>query len=118
MGKRLFVGNLAMETKDEDLQRSFGECGRVLSAQVMKSKFDPSQTRGFGFVEMESETDAKNAITKLNGVEVNGKKLVVEEAKPLNRDSRPPGGNSWGNRGGGGGYSGGYSGARDSGRRW
>ena len=65
MGKRLFVGNLSQDTKDEDLQRVFADCGKVLSAQVLKSKFDPSQSRGFGFVEMESEADAKNAVTKI-----------------------------------------------------
>ncbi|MBI4668791.1 MAG: RNA-binding protein [Elusimicrobia bacterium] len=105
MGKRLFVGNLAPETKDEDLQKVFADCGKVLTTQVIKSKFDPAQSRGFGFVEMESETDAKNAVQKVNGAEVNGRKIVVEEAKPMSRDSRPAGGRggSWGgdHRGGG-----------------
>lgn len=114
MGKRLFVGNLSQETKDEDLQKAFGECGKVISVQLIKSKFDPAQTRGFGFVEMESETDAKSALSKLNGADINGKKIVVEEAKPLNRDSGPRGGG-----GGGGGWGGGGRGGprRDDRRR-
>jgi len=103
MGKRLFVGNLSPETKEADLEKVFAECGKVISTQVIKSKFDPAQSRGFGFVEMESETDAKNAITKANGVEINGRKIVVEEAKPLNRDNRSGGPSSWGGGSGGGG---------------
>ncbi|MBI2070810.1 MAG: RNA-binding protein [Elusimicrobia bacterium] len=118
MGKRLFIGNLSPETKDEDLQKAFADCGKVLSVQVIKSKFDPSQSRGFGFVEMESETDAKNAVSKMNGAEINGRKIAVEEAKPLNRDSRPGGGGGGGGSGRpwGGDRSGG--GRRDSNRRW
>ncbi|MBI4062845.1 MAG: RNA-binding protein [Elusimicrobia bacterium] len=116
MSKRLFVGNLSPETKDEDLQKVFSECGKVISTQVIKSKFDPAQSRGFGFVEMESETDAKNAVTKLNGTEINGRKIAVEEAKPLNRDNRG-GGGSWGGGGGGGGGDRGR-GRRNTGQRW
>ena len=110
MGKRLFVGNLSPEIKDEDLAKAFADCGKVTSVQVIKSKFDPSQSRGFGFVEIESETDAKNAVAKMNGVEFNGKKIAVEDAKPLNRDSRPGGVDS--SRGGGD-----QGNSRDSGRR-
>lgn len=105
MGKRLFVGNLALDAKEEDLQKVFGECGKVANVTVIKSKFDPSQSRGFGFVEMETDAEAQNAITKLNGVELKGKKIAVEEAKPLDRDSGhrgPPRGGPGRDFGGGG----------------
>lgn len=93
MGKRLFIGNLAPDAKEEDLQKLFAECGKVVSAAVIKSKFDPSQSRGFGFVEMETDQEAQGAVAKLNGAELKGRKIAVEEAKPLNRDNpSPPGG--------------------------
>lgn len=109
MGKRLFVGGLPMDAKDEDLKTMFAECGTVVNCTVLRSKFDPSQSRGFGFVEMETDEQAKEAVAKINGRDIRGKKIAVEEAKPMeqnnNRDrgSRPPRGGGGGRGFGGGG---------------
>ena len=96
MGKKLYVGNLSYETTDSDLQNLFGPFGTVQSAQVIMDR-DAGRSKGFGFVEMNSDQEAKAAIDGLNEHEINGRKLTVNEAKP--RVDR--GGGTRGNFGGG-----------------
>ena len=91
----IYVGNLSYNVKDEDLRGIFGEFGEVSSARVMTDRFS-GQPRGFGFVEMPAKGDAINAIQGLNGREIDGRALTVNEARP-----REEGGNRGGNRGGG-----------------
>jgi RNA recognition motif-containing protein len=77
----LFVGNLASDVKDEDLQALFSKHGRVENVKIIRDMF--SQTsKGFGFVEMPGKADAEKAMSALNTYELNGKKLVVNEARP------------------------------------
>ena len=89
----LFVGNLSFDTTDNDLASTFGQYGPVERASVVRDR-DSGQSRGFGFVEMSSSTDANKAITALTGQELHGRALNVNEARP--RESN-------GNRSGGGG---------------
>ena len=81
MGKKLYVGNLSYEATDSDLQTLFGPHGTVQSAQVITDR-DTGRSKGFGFVEMDSGEQAQAAITALNGQEVNGRALTVNEARP------------------------------------
>ena len=106
MGNRLYVGNLAYSVTDDSLQRAFGAYGSVSSAKVMMDR-DSGQSKGFGFVEMGSDQEAQAAIAALNGKEVDGRSLTVNEAKP-----RTEGGGRGGSGGGRGGYGGGGGGRR------
>lgn len=81
MSNKLFVGNIAWATTDEDLKNFFAEVGTVEEAVIIKDKFT-GRSRGFGFVTFASEEEAKAAIDKFNGVELNGRPLVVNEEKP------------------------------------
>lgn len=81
MSKKLYVGNLLYETTDEDLKVQFGTVGTVVSATVIKFR-DTGKSKGFGFVEMTTEEEAKKAIDTLNGQDFKGRKLVVSEARP------------------------------------
>jgi cold-inducible RNA-binding protein len=81
VAKKLYVGNLSYETTDSDLQSLFGPHGTVQSAQVIMDR-DKGRSKGFGFVEMDSGEQAQAAITALNGQEVNGRALNVNEARP------------------------------------
>jgi RNA recognition motif-containing protein len=111
MGKKLYVGNLAYNLSDSDLVRLFEPHGTVQSAQVIMDR-DTGRSKGFGFVEMGSEQEAQAAIAALNGTEVDGRALTVNEAKP-----KPEGGGGRGGYGGGrGGGRGGYGGG--GGRRY
>src|ERR1700736_434673 len=105
MGKKLYVGNLAYGVTDSDLQRLFEAHGSVQSAQVIMDR-DTGRSKGFGFVEMNSDAEAQAAIQALNGKEVEGRALTVNEAKPRE------------DRGGGGGYGGGRGGSGGGGRRY
>src|SRR4051794_30748169 len=105
MGKKLYVGNLAYGVTDSDLQTMFAAHGTVQSAQVIMDR-DTGRSKGFGFVEMGSDQEAQAAITALNGQQVDGRALTVNEARP--KEDR--GG------GGGGGRSGGYGGGGGGGR--
>ena len=96
MGKKLYVGNLGYGVTDSDLQQMFGQHGTVQSAQVIVDR-DTGRSKGFGFVEMGSDQEAQAAIAALNGKEVEGRTLTVNEAKP--REDRGRGG-SGGGRGG------------------
>jgi RNA recognition motif-containing protein len=112
MGKKLYVGNLSYGVTDGDLEQMFAAHGTVQSAQVIMDR-DTGRSKGFGFVEMGSDQEAKAAIAALNGKEVDGRSLTVNEAKP--REDRGGGGGRGGYGGGGGrgGYGGGgYGGGR------
>jgi len=110
MGNKLYVGNLAYSIRDDDLQQAFAQFGTVASAKVMMDR-DTGRSKGFGFVEMGSDAEAQSAINGMNGQALDGRALVVNEARP--REERPGGfgggggGRSGGFGGGGGGRSGG-----------
>ncbi len=115
MGNKLYVGNLSYSVRDEDLQQSFADFGSVSSAKVMMDR-DTGRSKGFGFVEMSSDAEAQAAINGMNGKDLDGRALVVNEARP--REERPGGfGGGGGGRsgGGGGGYGGGGGGSRSGG---
>ena len=81
MGKKLFVGNLSFNTTSEDLETLFAEHGTCESATVVTDR-DTGRSRGFGFVEMSSASEAEKAISSLNGRDVGGRQINVSEAKP------------------------------------
>ena len=81
MGKKLYVGNLTYGVTDAALQQMFEAHGTVQSAQVIMDR-DTGQSKGFGFVEMKTDQEAQSAIAALNGKEMEGRKLTVNEAKP------------------------------------
>ena len=99
MGKKLYVGNLTYEVTDSDLSKLFEVHGTVESAQVIIDR-DARRSKGFGFVEMKTDQEAQAAIAALNGKEVNGRALTVNEAKPKTERSGSGGGR--GGHGGGG----------------
>ena len=113
MGNKLYVGNLPYSYRDSDMEQAFSQYGTVSSAKVMMER-DTGRSKGFGFVEMGSDAEAQAAIEGMNGQQVGGRGLVVNEARPM--ESRPPrtggfggGGGGGGRRdGGGGGGRGGY----------
>ena len=102
MAKKLYVGNLSYGTTDSDLQRMFEEFGSVESVQVITDR-ETGRSKGFAFVEMANGQEAQAAIDALNGKDMDGRALTVNEAKP--REDR--GGGGRGGYGGGGGRSGG-----------
>jgi cold-inducible RNA-binding protein len=101
MGKKIFVGNLSFSTTSADLETLFSEMGTCESATVVTDR-DTGRSRGFGFVEMSSASEAGKAIAALNGRDLGGRQINVNEAKP-----REGGGGGGGGRPRGGGYSGG-----------
>ena len=103
MSKKLYVGNLGYNVSKSDLEEMFGQHGAVNSAQVIMDR-DTGSSKGFGFVEMGSDKDAQAAISELNGKSVEGRNLIVNEARP--QAPRSGGG------GGGGGFGGGRGGKR------
>src|SRR6185312_3709057 len=104
MGKKLFVGNLNFKTTDDDLRTLFAQAGTIESATVMMDRAT-GRSRGFGFVEMSSDEEAEKAVKELNGHELQGRALNVNEAR-----ERTPGGTRPSGYGGGGGDGGGGSG--------
>ena len=127
MGNRLYVGNLPFTTTELELQDMFAQAGAVTEVLLMQDKFT-GKSRGFAFVTMASETDAQNAVSQLDGKQIEGRPLRVNEARP--RDERGfgggggggddyrrggggGGGGGGGHRGGGGGGGGGYRGSGD-----
>ena len=104
---KLYVGNLSYGTTNSDLETMFAAHGTVQSAQVIMDR-DTGRSKGFGFVEMSNSNEAQAAISALNGKEVDGRSLTVNEARP--RDDRGGGGGGGGRSGGGGG--GGFGGKR------
>jgi len=111
MGNKLYVGNLSYNIRDEDLQQAFAQYGGVSSAKVMMDR-DTGRSKGFGFVEMSSDAEAQAAINGMNGQALDGRAIVVNEARP--REERP-GGFGGGRPGGGGGGFGGGGGGRSGG---
>ncbi len=110
MGSKIYVGGLPYSTAEQELADLFGQHGSVQSAKIITDKYT-GQSRGFGFVEMGSDDEAKTAIDALNGTELGGRTLTVNEAKP----QAPRTGGFGGNRGGGGR---GRPGGRGGGDRW
>ncbi len=108
MGNKLYVGNLAYSVRDETLQQAFAPFGTVTSAKVMMDR-ETGRSKGFGFVEMGSDAEAQAAVNGMNGQAIDGRAVVVNEARP--REERPGGfgggGGGGGRSGGGGGYGGG-----------
>ena len=111
MGNKLYVGNLAYSVRDDSLLQAFAQFGTVSSAKVMMDR-ETGRSKGFGFVEMGSDAEAQAAINGMNGQPIDGRAVVVNEARP--REERPGGyGGSrggYGGGGGGGGYGGGAGG--------
>lgn len=81
MAKRLFVGSIAWSTTDAGLKKHFEQAGAVESATVIMDKMS-GRSKGFGFVEMGSDSEAEQAVSRLNGSELDGRKIVVSEARP------------------------------------
>ena len=100
MTNKLYVGNLSFHLTSDDLEQHFAQAGTVESAKIIEDR-DTGRSRGFGFVEMSSEAEAQGAIEQFNGQELEGRSLVVNEARP--RENRGGGGYNRGNSGGGGG---------------
>jgi cold-inducible RNA-binding protein len=107
VGKKLYVGNLTYQVDSSQLEQLFSQFGTVQSAQVIQDR-DTGRSKGFGFVEMDSEAEALAAIDGLNDREHDGRRLTVNEAKP--REDRGGGGGGYGGGGGGRGRSGGGGG--------
>ena len=109
MGNKLYVGNLAYSVRDDSLLQAFSQFGNVTSAKVMMDR-ETGRSKGFGFVEMSSDPEAQAAINGMNGQPLDGRAVVVNEARP--REERPGGfgGGGGGRSGGGGGYGGGGGG--------
>ena len=105
MGRKLYVGNLPYSVTEDALRETFSACGTVDSANMITDR-DTGQSKGFGFVEMSSDSEAQKAIQELNGTTMDNRQIKVNEAKP-----KAP-------RGGGGGGGGGYGGAGGGGNRW
>jgi RNA recognition motif-containing protein len=110
MGSKIYVGGLPYSATEQELNSLFATHGSVESARVITDKFT-GQSRGFGFVEMASGEEASKAISALNGTQMGGRTLTVNEAKP----QEPRSGGGGGDRGGRGGFGGGGGGNRD---RW
>ena len=107
MATKLFVGSLPYNVDSDQLKTFFSEIGEVVEANVISDR-DSGRSKGFGFVEMASDEDAKKAIKELNNKELDGRSIIVNEARP--REERP--------RGGGGGGFGGGRGNDRGGRSW
>src|SRR5436309_14070246 len=120
MGRKLYVGNLTYGVTDSDLEQMFAAHGTVQSAQVIMDR-DTGRSKGFGFVEMGSDQEAQAAISAMNGKEVEGRALTVNEARPKTEGGGGRGGGGGGGRGGfgggGGGGRGGYGGGGGGGGR-
>jgi cold-inducible RNA-binding protein len=116
VGKKLYIGNLGYNVSKSDLEQMFGACGTVTSAQVITDR-DSGKSKGFGFVEMSSDQEAQAAIDALNGKSVDGRDLIVNEARPQEPRSGGGGGGG-GGRGGGFGGRGGGGGAGRGGNRY
>ncbi|MFH1075460.1 MAG: RNA-binding protein [Pseudomonadota bacterium] len=114
---KIYVGNLSYEVTEEDLRLALEQFGQVESATIIKDKYS-GKSKGFGFVEMASKAEGQNAIDGLNGKELKGRALNVNEARPRteNRDNRGGGGGGGYGGGGGGRGGGGGGGGRGGGR--
>lgn len=116
MTKKLYVGNLSYATTEDDLHKLFTQVGPVTSVALISDRMT-GQSKGFGFVEMETEKAAQEAIQRLNNQELNQRSITVSEARPPKERSSYGGGGGGGSRGGGYGRSGGGGGGRSGERR-
>ncbi len=108
MSKKLYVGNLNYDTTEDELNTLFSDCGKVVSVNLITDR-ETGQSKGFGFVEMESDDGAQKAIKDLDGSEFHGRNIKVNEARPPQDRGFGGGGGGGGRRGGpGGGGGGGY----------
>ena len=101
MGKKIFVGGLSWDTNDQGLHQAFSRFGDIEEAKVIMDR-DTGRSRGFGFVTFDSEEAVENAVNEMNGTELDGRTIKVDQATERGR-----GGGGGGRRGGGGGYGGG-----------
>ena len=113
MAKKIYVGNLSFSVSDDELQQAFSSFGNVLSARVVMDKMS-GRSKGFGFVEIEQDSAADEAVSKMDGQTIAGRAVRVSEAKPQEDRPRRSGGGGFG--GGGGGRSGGGGGYGGGGR--
>ena len=111
MATKLYVGGLPYSTQEDALKELFAQAGSVTSAVIIMDKMS-GRSKGFGFVEMSTDEEAQKAVSVLNGQEFEGRKLTVNEARPM--EERPP---RTGGNGGYGGGNGGYGGGNRGGRR-
>lgn len=116
MGKKLYVGNLPFSITEEMVSNTFAQCGKVESAKIITDR-DSGRSKGFAFVEMSTDEEAQNAISKLNGAEIEGRALTVNEARPMVPRENRGGGFGGGGRGGRDRDRGGFGGGR-GGRRF
>jgi hypothetical protein len=114
MSKKLYVGNISFQTTNEDLMQAFGQFGTVTSAQVVTDR-ETGRSRGFAFVEMADGGD--EAVNAMNGAQLGGRTLTVNEARPREERPRSGGGGYGGGGGGYGGGGGGYGGGGGGGGR-
>ena len=117
MGNKIYVGNLPFSATNDSLNELFAKFGQVTSAKIVMDR-DTNRSKGFGFVEMSSDAEAQAAIDKLNGSDLGGRSLVVNEARPMEPRTGGfgGGGGRGGDRGGDrGGRSGGFGGGRGGG---
>ncbi len=101
MGKKLYVGNLPFSATDQILVDTFSQCGTVESAKIITDR-DTGRSKGLGFVEMSTEAEAADAISKFNGADYDGRAMTVNEAKPMAPRENRGGGGFGGNRDRGG----------------
>lgn len=113
----IFVGNLSFQTTQDDLVAAFSQYGNVERVNIVTDR-DTGQPRGFAFVEMTERRDAETAISQLNGAELNGRAMNVNEARPKPQGGGGFGGRPGGGGGGGRGGNGGGGGGRGRGARW
>lgn len=104
---RIYIGNLSFKTTEDGLKQEFEAFGQVKSVAILKDK-ETGNSRGFGFVEMENDAEAQAAINGVNGKDLDGRTLKVNEARPQERDGGGGGGGGGRGRGGGGGYGSSY----------
>ena len=97
MGRRLYVGNLPYSATQDSLQDAFSQCGTVESVSVITDR-DTGQSKGFGFVEMSSDSEAQKAIQDMNGKDIDGREIKVNEARPKTPRGEGGGGGGGGNR--------------------
>jgi RNA recognition motif-containing protein len=90
----IYIGNLTQQASDEDLRKAFEAFGNVKSVNIIKDKFSGT-SKGFGFVEMETKKEAQAAIQELNGSELKGTKIIVNEARPKSDNRRSGGNRGW-----------------------
>ncbi len=111
----IYVGNLAYNATDEELRSAFEAFGQVTTVKIVRDR-DSGRSRGFAFVEMEDGEGAQNAVAQMNGKDLKGRNLVVNEARPREQGGGGGGGSRGGYGGGGGGGRGGYGGGGGGGR--